>query len=77
MHTCEGTRMLSLLLQTLQYVQPFPPSIYCVQFIYNPYTSLYISFSFLMVFLQLEVTLFLVHNLTLYISTNKTKVISV
>ena len=44
--TCEGTRVLSLPLHTLQYVQSFPPSILCTVH-YNPYTPLYISFSFL------------------------------
>ena len=38
--------MLSLPLHTLQYVQSFPPSILCTVH-YNPYTPLYISFSFL------------------------------
>jgi hypothetical protein len=104
-HMC----LLSLPLQTMhtQYVQSFPPfiycvqfiynpytvcssftihilcavrlqSIYCVQFIYNPYTPLYISFSFLDGFLATRGnSLCLVHDLTIYISTNETEVISV
>lgn len=77
MRTREGTCLLSLPLQTLQYVQPFPPSIYCVQFIYNPYTPLHISFSFLDGFLATRGNpLSLVHDLTLYISTDKTEDIS-
>lgn len=57
MRTCEGTCLLSLLLQTLHYIQSFPPSISCVQFIYNPYTPLYFCFSSLDDFLANRGTL--------------------